>query len=132
MENSKLNFKYFYPEVFQAVAGKNFVVYAYMNDGNIRMLDMKPIIKNGGVFAALKDEKIFREKLTVLNNSVAWDMGGNRDKYNCIDIDPFDLFNCPVVLDIPEDEPLPDEIEAIMEARTDTSPTVSRDAINWD
>jgi len=115
MENSKLDFKYFHPEVFQAVAGKNFVVYAYMNDGNIRMLDMKPIIKSGGVFAVLKDEKTFYEKLTVLNNSVAWDMDGNRDEYNCIDIDPFNLFNCPVVSDIPEDELEPDEIAAIME-----------------
>ena len=33
---------------------------------------------------------------------------------------------------IPEDEPLPDEIEAIREAREDTSPAISHDAINWD
>ena len=33
---------------------------------------------------------------------------------------------------VPEDEPLPDEIEAIAEAKADTSPTVSHDAINWD
>lgn len=33
---------------------------------------------------------------------------------------------------IPEDEPLPDEIEAIREAREDTGPTISHDAINWD
>lgn len=30
---------------------------------------------------------------------------------------------------IPEDDPLPDEIE---EAKKDTSPTVSFDSINWD
>ena len=33
---------------------------------------------------------------------------------------------------VPETEPLPDEIEAILEAKTDTSPTVSHDEINWD
>lgn len=33
---------------------------------------------------------------------------------------------------IPEEKPLPDEIESIMEARADTSPTISHDAINWD
>lgn len=102
---SDRNPPHFHPEVFQAVAGKNFVVYAYMNDGSIRMLDMKPIIKKGGVFKVLEDEKIFHEKLTVLNNSVAWDIGGNRDGYKCIDIDPFDIFNSPIVLDIPENEP---------------------------
>lgn len=134
MQNSKLDFKYFHPEVFQAVAGKNFIVYAYMNDGSIRMLDMKPMIKNGGVFAILKDEKIFCEKLTVLNNSVAWDIGGNRDEYNCIDVDPFHIFNSPMALDIPEDEPLPDEIEAIEAANRDIAEngTVPHEAINRD
>lgn len=33
---------------------------------------------------------------------------------------------------VPETEPLPDEIEAILEAKTDTSPTISHDEINWD
>ncbi len=32
---------------------------------------------------------------------------------------------------VPEDEPLPDELEAIREAKADTSPTISHDAINW-
>ena len=103
MENCKLDFTHFYPEVFQAVAGKNFTVYAYMNDGSVRMLDMKPIIKKGGIFTALKDEEIFRKKLTVLNNSVAWDIKGNRDEYDCIDIDSFFVFQSPRVSDIPED-----------------------------
>ena len=26
----------FYPEIYQAVADKNYVVYAYLNDGSIR------------------------------------------------------------------------------------------------
>lgn len=34
--------------------------------------------------------------------------------------------------EIPEDEPTPDEIKAIEEAKADTSPTVSHDEINWD
>ncbi len=33
---------------------------------------------------------------------------------------------------VPEDDPEPDEIEAIKEARLDTTPTVSHNAINWD
>ncbi len=102
MENSKLDFKYFQPEVFQAVAGENYIVYAYLNDGSIRMLDMKPMIKGSGVFSVLNDEKIFRGKLTVLNNSVAWDIEGNRDEYKCIDIDPFQVFESPVVSELPD------------------------------
>lgn len=33
---------------------------------------------------------------------------------------------------IPEDEPLPDEIESIAEAKVDKSATISHNAINWD
>ena len=32
----------FYPEVYQAVAGKDYTVYAYMNDGGVRKFDVKP------------------------------------------------------------------------------------------
>ncbi len=34
--------------------------------------------------------------------------------------------------DISEDDPLPDEIEAITESQKDTSPTVPFCCINWD
>lgn len=98
-----LDNKFFMPEVYQAVAAKNQVVYAYMNDGSIRLLDMKPIIKKGGVFEALENDEVFENKLTVLNNSVAWDIGGNRDEYKCIDIDPFFIYNSPKVSEIDED-----------------------------
>ena len=33
---------------------------------------------------------------------------------------------------IPEEKPLPDEIESIMEARADISSTIPHDAIKWD
>ena len=68
---------------------------------------MKPVIKRGGVFKVLEDENIFREKLTVLNHSIAWDISGDRDESKCIDIDPFSVFNSPAVDDLPEEEPLP-------------------------
>ncbi len=109
----------FFPEVFQAVAGKNFTVYAYMNDGQVRLYDMKPVIKRGGVFKVLENENIFREKLTVLNNSIAWDLSGDRDESRCIDIDPFQVFHSPVVNDFPEDAPTLNEMETIAEAKAD-------------
>jgi hypothetical protein len=45
------------------------------------------------------DIKTFKEKITVINDTVAWDMGGNRDPYNCVDIDPLTLFDRPMVKD---------------------------------
>ena len=63
-------------------------VYAYMNDGSVRKFDVKPLIKKGGVFKKIEDKEIFKNTLTVLNGTVAWDIAGNRNIYKCIDIDP--------------------------------------------
>ena len=46
MGDNKLDQR-FYPEVYQAVAGENYTVYAYMNDGSVREFDVKPLIKQG-------------------------------------------------------------------------------------
>ena len=88
------------PNVVQALAGENFIVYAYFDDGAIRMVDMKPLLAKGGVFTPLSDEALFREKLTILNDTVAWDMMGNRDETACIDIDPCWIYeDCTPVSD---------------------------------
>ena len=41
MSDNKLDPR-FYPEVYQAEAGKDYTVYAYMNDGGVRKFDVKP------------------------------------------------------------------------------------------
>lgn len=92
----------FYPEVYQAVAGEDYVVYAYLNDGSVRKFDVKPLIEQGGVFQKLKNKDVFKDTLTVLNGTVAWDVVGKRNEYECIDIDPITIFESPMVLDIPE------------------------------
>lgn len=91
-----------FPEVFQAVAGENFTVYAYLNDGNVHLYDVKPLITEGSVFHVLENEDVFREKLTVLNGTIAWDLQGNRDCTACLDIDPDTIANSPIVKDFPE------------------------------
>ena len=103
MSNNKLDPR-FYPEIYQAVAGNNYTVYAYLNDGSVRELDVKPLIKKGGVFKKIEDETVFKNTLTVLNGTVAWDIVGNRNEYECIDIDPMTIFKCPVVTDFPTGE----------------------------
>ncbi len=88
-----------FPKVVQAVAGENRTVYAYMNDGTIHLLDMKPMIAQGGVFDRLSDNTFFAEHLTVLNDTVAWDLTGEHDPAACIDIDPFTVADAPAVAD---------------------------------
>ena len=62
-----------FPKVLQAVAGEDFTVYLYFNDGSVRLYDAKPLLKLGGVFAPLQDEAFFKSRLTVLNDTAAWD-----------------------------------------------------------
>ena len=88
------------PKVVQAVAGDGFTVYAYFSDGTVRLLDAAPLLDMGGVFAPLRDPDFFRERLTVLNDTVAWDVDGKRDPCTCVDLDPCELYDtCPIVAD---------------------------------
>ena len=88
------------PQVVQAVAGQNYSVYVYFHDGTVRLLDASPLVQKGGVFAPLQDADFFRDRLTVLNDTVAWDVDGNRDPCTCIDLDPCQLYEvCPIVED---------------------------------
>lgn len=96
---SNLDKTLFYPLVLQVVPTDNFEVYAYFNDGSVRLFDVKPLLKPGTVFEPLMDINTFKSKLTVINYTVAWDMGGNRDPYKCIDLDPFVIFEQPMVDD---------------------------------
>ena len=43
------------PAVVQAVPGSDFTVYACCNDRAVRLVDVKPLISLGGVFAPLAD-----------------------------------------------------------------------------
>ncbi len=88
------------PKVLQAVAGQNLLIYIYFHDGTVRLYDASPLLEKGGVFAPLRDDAIFRERLTVLNDTVAWDLDGNCDPASCIDLDPYELYeSCSVVED---------------------------------
>ena len=88
------------PQVIQVLAGEDFTVYIYFLDGTIRLLDAKPLLKRGGVFSPLRDEATFRNSLTVINGTIAWDLEGTCNASVCIDLDPCELYdNCPSAID---------------------------------
>ena len=89
----------FFPEVLQVVPGDNYTVYAYFNDGTVRRYDASELVMRSGILAQLRDRKVFVDRLTVMNGTVAWDIAGNRDETKCIDIDPFAVYASPVVKD---------------------------------
>ena len=86
-----------FPKVLQAIPIDDFKVHAYMNDGTIRCVDMRPLIDKGGVFEPLRAPDFFSGKLTVLNDTIAWDLSGRHDPSDCIDIDPFVVQDMPTV-----------------------------------
>ena len=86
-----MNEKY-YPIVVQAIAGEGYTVYAYFTDGTIHLFDMNKLINSGGIFEQLQNREFFVNKLTVMNDTIAWDLSGKFDSTNCIDIDPFEVY----------------------------------------
>lgn len=80
------------PRVVQALAGDDYTVYAYFSDGSVRRADIKSLIERGGVFTRLSDEDFFSNRLTVMNDAVAWDVAGNHDEAACIDLDPWSMY----------------------------------------
>lgn len=47
-----------------------------------------------------RNEAFFKSRLTVLNDTAAWDVTGDRDPGSCVDLDPIELYeSCPVVVD---------------------------------
>jgi len=99
--------KYFWPKVLQVMPTDDYGVYAYFNDGSVRLFNVRPLIKPGTVFEPLQDINLFSSKLTVINGTVAWDMGGNRNPRKCIDLDPLVIFDQPAI-----DDPLADTLIA--------------------
>ena len=77
--------------VVQVKPTKEFKVYVYFDDGKIKLFDMTSFLGKG-VFKQISDIDAFLEKCTILNQTLAWDVGGNFDEYNCIDIDPETIY----------------------------------------
>ena len=64
--------------------------------GQIVCYDMSAMIEKE-VFRPLKDLDVFMDTCTVMNDTLAWDIGKNRDNTMCLDIDPDTLYELPFV-----------------------------------
>lgn len=84
------------PKVVQAVPTEEYTVFVYFEDGKIVCYDVKPLLEKE-VFIISKDITLFMSTCTVMNDTLAWDVSGNRDNSACIDIDPDTLYSLNVV-----------------------------------
>ena len=87
-----------FPKIVQVVPTKLFTVYVYFEDGKIVCYDAKPML-NKTVFEPLQDVETFVDTCTILNDTLAWDISGNRDASSCIDIDPDTLYELDAVME---------------------------------
>lgn len=84
------------PKIFQVVPTDDYKVYVYFDDGRIKLYDAKPLIDKGGIFKKIEDVSIFINACTILNNTLAWDITGDRNTIECIDICPDTIYyHCP-------------------------------------
>ena len=82
----------YWPQVVQAVPNDEYTVYAFFSDGSVRLADVRPLIYPGSVFEPLEDVETFKSCITVMNDTIAWDLVGDRNPRHCIDLDPFTIY----------------------------------------
>ena len=85
-----------FPEVVKVKPNDDYMVYVYFSDGKIVCYDVKPLLEKN-VFRKLKEKDIFMDTCTILNDTLAWDISGNRDETSCIDIDPETLYELEAI-----------------------------------
>lgn len=84
----------YFPEIVQVVPHNDYTVSVYFSDGKIVLYNVKPLLGKE-VFSKIRDINIFMETCTILNDTLAWDIAGNRNESECIDIDPNTLYSLP-------------------------------------
>ena len=87
-----------FPKVVQVIPMKDYSVYVYFEDGKIVCYDMSKMIEKEA-FCSLHDIDVFMDTCTVMNDTLAWDIGKNRDNTTCLDIDPDTLYELPVAVE---------------------------------
>ncbi|MCM1096553.1 MAG: DUF2442 domain-containing protein [Ruminococcus flavefaciens] len=85
-----------FPKIVQVVPTEDHTVYVYFEDSKIVCYDVKPLLDKE-VFAALREIEYFIKTCTIMNDTLAWDVSGNRDNTACIDIDPDTLYGLDAV-----------------------------------
>ncbi len=84
----------YFPEIVQVVPHNDYTVSVYFSDGKIVLYNVKPLLDKE-VFSKIRDINIFMKTCTILNDTLAWDIAGNRNESECIDIDPNTLYSLP-------------------------------------
>ena len=84
-------------KVLQVLPTDDYKIYIYFSDGRIKLFNARELVSKG-VFKKLQNISLFKDACTVMNDTLAWDISGNYDPSDCLDLDPEELYNsCPEV-----------------------------------
>ena len=61
-------------------------VDCYFTNGEVKRYDVSRAIRLGGVFAPLKNQKVFKRAVMVMDGVLSFDISGKRDPYDMVDI----------------------------------------------
>ncbi|WP_296331108.1 DUF2442 domain-containing protein [uncultured Treponema sp.] len=79
-------------EIVQVYPQDNYDVVLYFVDGKIKKYNVSHLVGQG-VFKCLEDIDFYKNNCTVLNHTLAWTLDGKYDSSNCLDLDPYVLYN---------------------------------------
>lgn len=79
-------------KVIQVRPNRDYTVHVYLEDGHIKLFDMKPFL-NKGVFKQISNLDSFVNLCTVMNGTLSWDLSGVFDPTHCIDITAKTIYN---------------------------------------
>ena len=85
-------------KVVKVVPKEDYTVDVTFEDGRKVNYDARKLIDKPA-FSSLKDKLVFVNSCLVLNDTLAWDIVGDRSLDNCLDIDPETLYSLPNVSD---------------------------------
>ena len=75
----------FAPEVVQVIPQENYIVEVLFQDGKIVYFDVNHLLEKG-IFSKLKNKEFYKNRCTVMNHTLAWDISGEYNPTNCIDV----------------------------------------------
>lgn len=74
------------PQIYMIALAGGKKVDCYFTNGAVRRYDVSNAIRLGGVFAPLEDQALFEKAVLVFDGVLAFDIKGNRDPYEIVDI----------------------------------------------
>lgn len=74
------------PQIYMVALAGGKKVDCYFTNGAVRRYDVSSAIRMGGVFAPLSNQALFERAVMVMDGVLAFDIKGNRDPYDVVDI----------------------------------------------